>query len=88
MDLLVVAVVDEAVVRALDDREAEVERIAHREQALALRHRAGDRALVEFEERRHGLVEADDGKVVDDVDRLQGEGPARAVRRDVLQPIG
>ena len=51
MDALVVALVDEAVVRALDDGEAQVERVAHRVDALAFRQARAERTRVELEER-------------------------------------
>jgi len=68
-------VVEEAVVRALDDGQAEVERIAERVEARALRGMHGGAA----QWRTDGPFGGDDGDVVHDVDRLQRDRNHRPV---------
>jgi hypothetical protein len=88
VDALVVALVDEAVVRPLDDGEAEVEGIAHRVDPLAFREFPFERARVEIEVGNGALGDPHDGEVVRDVDREEAERSLRAVGREVFEAIG
>ena len=80
MHARVVALLDEAVVGAFDDREAEIERIAHRVEPLAARRLVLERRRVELEMRKIGAVELDDRDVVGDVDREQLQRALRCRR--------
>jgi hypothetical protein len=88
VDAIVVAVLDQAVVSAFDDGEAEVERIAHGIKTFPLRQTALHRNLVEAEERRVVLVEADDGEVVRQVYAQQTDIAVTAIGRHIFKAIG
>ena len=89
MDALVVALVHEPVVGALDDGEAQVEGIAHGVDALALGQLAGERPRIELEPgQARGVVDAHHREVVGHVDREQAQRTARAVGREVFQAVG
>ena len=90
VDVLVVALVDQAVVGALDDGEAQVERIAHRVDALALgqlrpRARAGRIRTSGRPVARSSFTTAR-SCVTSIASRLSG--PVRAVGREVLEAVG
>ena len=87
MHALVIGVLDQAVVGAFDDGEAEIERVAHREQALAF-GQAGRLSCDEFEEPSVALVEPHDGEVVGEIDGKQLDPAATAVGGGVFQQIG
>jgi hypothetical protein len=85
---LIVAVLHQTVIGALDDGEAEVKRIAHGVDAFALERRAVHRGLVESEKRSVELVETDDGKIVWQVNSQDLELTMVAVRCEIFEPIG
>ncbi len=88
MHARVVALLDEAVVGAFDDREAEIERIAHRVEPLAARRGVGDRGRVEVEMRQVRAFELDDREIVGDVDREQLQRALRSVGPCEFEAIG
>jgi hypothetical protein len=88
MDLLVIPALDQPVVGALHDREAEVMRVPQPVEALAVGKPALQRALIELEERPPLTFGAHNRKIVDDIDRQQLQGAARAVGGRVFQAIG
>jgi hypothetical protein len=87
MDAFVVAALDETVIGAFDDGEAEIERIAHGIEALALGELAAERPRIEVEERHVAAVEVHHRKIVGEVDGEQRELAARAVGGGVFKTI-
>jgi hypothetical protein len=88
VNLFAVAVLDQPVVGALADGEAEVERVAHRIEPLTFRQIARHRSCAEREERRILLVEAHDREIVRQVDAEHADLAVTAIGCRIFEPIG
>ncbi len=81
---------DKAVIGALDDGEAEIERIAHRVEPLALRQASAQRRGIEGEAcpRRHTVFEPDQREIVGEIDGEQPQPTMPAICHGVFEAIG